>query len=493
MNNDIFNSKSNDDPITLGLVGIKKAVEDQTRTMHRDQHGPLGMPSLKKAVESLDSNTRQNHATLGELLHHSKKREQDDRNMVNSLVSNMKREVFTVKISDTMNSIVMPLYQRMGILAEDQRKLRERFEREHFLYYERFLIALNKGNEENQEVNRGLWVTLQQFQRHPLWSAGRVIVSAFKGMAFIGTTAFKVLFGLGDRETVQQKTLKEIKKQTEFFRTGTIHAERRGIFRELIRGGLIGTAFNEITKEIAQRSQNRIEAGGSAIRGTRGLVRMVRGRGDLTMRATEKSIGFGGQKQTEELNTLLRIEENTRKTETHTKGTKDATLEFNPWFETTTSLLKKQEKELKKANMMQRLRGIFGLIGRMPLTAVLGLLGGGATLAYLGKKIGGGFTDQIDGFFKRTGTNLAIGLGTAALGWQLLKNPYVQSLLVAGGVGYTLATVTKLPEGLINLFLLLLSSKGLVMLYLKYYIKNLVNVEVCLKVCESLLKFYLKF
>ena len=257
----IFENTSGDNPFSTGFVGLQKEMKDQTRLLNDY------LKSQDQSPAGFGTNMRGNSSRYDR---NDGRRGSRD---MSSMVSQMGREVQRVRIDNVLSDLILPLSERIEILNDIDATRRERYDQEHFLYYERILTAINRANEEGEETSRGIWVTLQQINRHPFWSIGKAIVGAFKGLqgAIKGlynvvNMGWKALFGVGDQRTELQKIHDVLQKTLQFHRTGEAQGRRRGLIGTIREQGLLGGAAGLVTRGIAQRREDA-RSRGERVRG----------------------------------------------------------------------------------------------------------------------------------------------------------------------------------------------------------------------------------
>ena len=277
----IFENTSGDNPFSTGFVGLQKEMKDQTRLLNDY------LKSQDQSPAGFGTNMR------GDSSRYDRNDGRRGSRDMSGMVSQMGREVQRVRIDNVLSDLILPLSERIEILNDIDATRRERYDREHFLYYDRILTAINRANEEGEETSRGIWVTLQQINRHPFWSIGKAIVGAFKGLqgAIKGlynvvNMGWKALFGVGDQRTELQKIHDVLQKTLQFHRTGEAKGRRRGLIGTIREQGLLGGAAGLVTRGIAQRREDarsrgeRVRGWGSGIDRSQGEFITQRGRQD---------------------------------------------------------------------------------------------------------------------------------------------------------------------------------------------------------------------
>jgi hypothetical protein len=187
------------------------------------------------------------------------------------MASMMSRGVQHVHLENAMGDIVYPLYERMLAIADESSTRQERYDREHFFYYNRMLEALDGINEHNEDVSRGLILTFHYMRNHPIMATGKAFVSLIKGAAGLVKTAGNVIFGQGDQRTIQQKQLDVQKRTLHFIRTGEAKARSRSPLSILKEEGVAGSIAGVFAKQLAQDRENKRAAGEEVGSGFLGL------------------------------------------------------------------------------------------------------------------------------------------------------------------------------------------------------------------------------
>lgn len=157
------------------------------------------------------------------------------------VISHMRTNIFRVNIVNAFNDIVHPMLDGMRKNALDHQALIISHQTENAAYYNKMIQSLQSIDKQDEDSGRGLMLWFRQFARQPVWMSLKLFadaVGSVTGSLFSITKA--LLFG-GEEKTlsIQEKILKAIKEQTEFFMRGSIDRSK-SLFSRFISGGLIG-------------------------------------------------------------------------------------------------------------------------------------------------------------------------------------------------------------------------------------------------------------
>jgi muramidase (phage lysozyme) len=175
------------------------------------------------------------------------------------LIGLMRVSTFKVEVVNAFNDIVLPLTSSMALIFKDQNDEQLRLHHEDMLYQSRIISALQALNTHNADMGRGIVLALKEFTRHPIWYT---LYGAVQALKFLTEGSFRLLFGFGDRRSVQEKILHETKRQTEFLMTGRID-DSKNLWQQFKSGGIAGLIGRDVASvlgvglEKAQERENK--------------------------------------------------------------------------------------------------------------------------------------------------------------------------------------------------------------------------------------------
>lgn len=162
------------------------------------------------------------------------------------MTSQMSSQMYRVRISNVLGDIVEPLGEAFDGVAARDRIHRNSLHHESTLYQQGIIDAVKEQGQENRTgFIRSTMLGYERFKRDPLWASlnvlGKVLTTTLK-------TSWAILFGR-DKRTVEEKMLDELKKHTEYYKTGSISKD--GFFERLGRQGVLGMLGRRAISEIA--------------------------------------------------------------------------------------------------------------------------------------------------------------------------------------------------------------------------------------------------
>ncbi|MDA3807335.1 MAG: hypothetical protein PF440_05395, partial [Thiomicrorhabdus sp.] len=166
---------------------------------------------------------------------------QDD--AYDNLLLRMRVSVFKLSMVNAYDDIVEPLSLNMRINTLDVMDLMTRHQTENSMYYNAMVTGIGELKSDGEEKGRSVYLAMTSFFRNPAWTALHGATTAIG--KFAGSSAWKALFGLGKKSSVEEDTLMAIRDQTEFQRTGEI-AKKTGFIANLKQSGVIGASAKAI-------------------------------------------------------------------------------------------------------------------------------------------------------------------------------------------------------------------------------------------------------
>lgn len=185
-----------------------------------------------------------------------------------SLVDKLRVSTFRVRLTNALNDVVDPLYDRLRIIQGESDELEMRHHHEDALYYDKMLDALYNMESKNSSQNRGIYLATKEFMRHPMWNSLRLTL---KGLWEVTKFSSSVLFGFRKRKSDTDRIVDAIKEQTQWHMTKSI-TQQQGFFTRLLRQGVVGMPIrgiaNVLTEQlgvgrtVAQRNEDIRSRGG---------------------------------------------------------------------------------------------------------------------------------------------------------------------------------------------------------------------------------------
>lgn len=172
-----------------------------------------------------------------------------DENSFDPLVDRMRSSTFRVRLVNSLNDVVEPLYDRLRIIQGESDSMELKHHHEDALYYDKMLDAMYNMESKNSSQNRGIYLATKEFMRHPMWNSLRLTL---KGLWEVTKFSSSVLFGFRKRKSDTDRIVDAIKEQTQWHMTKSI-TQQKGFFTRLLRQGVVGMPIRGIANIITER------------------------------------------------------------------------------------------------------------------------------------------------------------------------------------------------------------------------------------------------
>lgn len=254
--NDLMQYVSQNSARNRALIGSDTGSIVQS---HQDQLGR----KLELMQRSMDKKN-QIGSSLSDPVYVEIAKDNNDGRDDDNLVRRLSKQTFNVRITDTIRTLVDPLFKRMQYMEALRRKFDEELHYEDTVYFRNMITAILSNNRGNRDLISKLQVKYLEFMRHPIWNS---LVGLMKTTVVpMAKLVSGVIFGFKKRKTDTDRIVDSINRIYEFLRTGKVQG--KGFFSRMLSGGLVGLlgsgvgALAGVGRGVSQKAEEKRSEGG---------------------------------------------------------------------------------------------------------------------------------------------------------------------------------------------------------------------------------------